>query len=78
MLTMYNYKYYHIQVEESVWANLLAGWCTVRPTIERLIGITELPSACADDFDWPSLANILTSQLVHEKSRLRDLVINED
>lgn len=57
---------------------LLTRWPAVRPTIGRLIRIPELPSACADNFNWPFSEKILTAHQAPAQTRLKALIINED
>lgn len=61
-LSIYQYTCYHIKGEENVWADLLTRWSNANRTVRRLVHIPELPSACSDDFEWPSAKDIADVQ----------------
>ncbi|CDF38803.1 unnamed protein product [Chondrus crispus] len=60
-LSAYNYTCVHIRGTDNVWADLLGRWAPP-PTIRRLVRIPALPSASADDFEWPSSRDIAKAQ----------------
>ncbi len=73
-LSVYNYTCYHIKGEENVWADLLTRWSTVSATVRRLVRIPELPSACHEKFEWPTLTAIAAMQEAHSSDQQDELI----
>lgn len=64
-ISTYNYECVHISGLKNEWADLMTRWSSQTPTIRRLISIPPLPSAEADEFEWPTAASIAASQKQH-------------
>lgn len=61
-LSLYRYTCYHMEGDNNVWADLLTRWSSAQPTVRLLVRLPELPSACAEDFEWPYLAELAPIQ----------------
>lgn len=72
-LSAYNYTCIHIRGTENVWADLLGRW-SPPPAIRHLIRIPALPSAAADDYEWPTVHEIETAQTETTQTRDQNLV----
>lgn len=62
----------HFCGTDNVWADLLGHWAPP-PTIRRLVRIPALPSASAEEFEWPSSRHIASAQTETALTRPKNL-----
>ena len=69
-LSMYNYVCIHILGTENVWADLLGRWSAPQTNIvQRIVCIPPLPTASAEEFEWPTDESLLEAQERHSDKR---------
>lgn len=73
-LSIYRYNYHYIKGEDNVCVDLMTRWSSPCPTIRRLVNIPELPSACKDDFQWPTRDTI--ASFLHRYGKDRPTKLN--
>lgn len=75
---IYQYTCYHIKGSDNVWVYLVTLWFPFTSTVGRPVHITELPSACSEDFECPTPSGISESQTPQFLPALMDSHLMKD
>lgn len=76
-LSAYNYTCIHVSGTDDFWTDFLSRW-TVPRNFRRLITVPAISSSSANDFEWPTIDDIATSQKHHDSERTENLRLNSD